>query len=83
MEKGNIHVNEDLDFCDFALYKALRQNQFEIAYYLAEHHAILNDPVFSLEYVANDQDLEFFVKDIELTQNFVNEIMLGLAMQMG
>ena len=83
VEKGNIHVNEDLDFCDFALYKALRQNQFEIAYYLAEHHAILNKPWFSLQYVTNEQDWTFFVKDVELTQEFINNFLLRLAMNMG
>ena len=83
VEKGNINVNEDLKFCDFALDKALQNNQFEIAYYLAEHHAILNKPRSSLQYVANDQDWEFFVKDVELTQDVVNDIMLGLAMEIG
>ena len=83
VEKGNIDVNEDLKFCDFALDKALRENQFEIAYYLAEHHAILSNPAFSLKYVTNEQDWTFFVKDVELTQEFINDFILRLALNMG
>ena len=83
VEKGNIDVNEDLKFCDFALDKALQNNQFEIAYYLAEHHAILSKPEFSLKYVTNEQDWTFFVKDVELTQEFINNFLLRLAMNMG
>jgi ankyrin repeat protein len=83
VEKGNIDVNEDLKLRHFALDNALQNNQFEIAYYLAEHHAKLRNPRFSLQYVANDQDWEFFVKDVELTQDVVNDIMLGLTTEIG
>ena len=83
VEKGHADVNEDLEFCDFALDKALRENQFEIAYYLAEHQAILSNPAFSLKYVTNEQDWTFFVKDVELTQEFINNFLLRLAMNMG
>ena len=68
VEKGNIDVNEYLKYCDFALDKARRNNQFEIAYYLADHQAVFSSPAFSLRYAASDQDWEFFVKKVELTQ---------------